>query len=119
MIRGDVVVDILSVLFLGVLTVKERCHGFECRIEKELNRPCQVYFDGSKARLLGVSMPVKKFMSGNYTGYDGNNGYQEVTLFFKGSTMFRAYVLEYYDKDKYHRWTCIFKNKRACLTALE
>ena len=101
-------------LFIGVLTTKEKCHNYDCRIIKTYSQPCQVSFDGHIANLLGIQMPLKQYMWGPLEGYDGNNGTHEVTLFFKMRHPFRAYVSQYVTKSDYFRWTCEFPNKRAC-----
>ena len=97
-------------LFVGVLTVKERCHNFDCRVVKTFKEKCVLSFDGSTASLLGITMPVKQYMWGPLQGFDGNDGVDtEVTVFLKNRRMYKAYVSQYVSKNVYDRWMCKFR----------
>lgn len=111
--------DFLFTLFIGILTTKEKCHNYDCKVTKVYNQPCQVSFDGHMAQLLGVSVPVKQYMWGPIEGFDGNDGVHEVTLFFKNHRIYKAYVSEYFARSEYWRWSCEFPNRRACYQSLQ
>lgn len=104
----------LFTLFIGVLTVKEKCHNYNCKILKTYNQPCQVSFDGVNAKMLGIAMPLKQYMWGPVEGFDGNDGLHEMTLFFKSRHPYKAYVSQYFTRSDYYRWSCEFPNKKAC-----
>lgn len=47
---------------IGMLTVKEHCIDFNCKLSKTFKQSCRLNFDGKRAYLLGVSADVKQFM---------------------------------------------------------
>ena len=104
----------LFTLFIGVLTMKEKCHHFDCKTLKSYKQPCQVSFDGHTAEVLGIRVPVHQYMWGPVEGFDGNDGTHEVSLFFKSGKIYKAYVSQYVSQSDYYRWTCDFPNKKAC-----
>lgn len=104
--------------YLAVLTVKEHCVNWDCKITKVFNQRCDVYFDGKVGSMLGLTIPLKQYMWGPLEGFDGNDGVHSMTLFFKHGRLYKAYVTEYSAKDTYNRWTCEVRNKRACIDHL-
>ena len=111
-------IDLFFATYLATLTVKERCIGFDCKVTKVFNQRCEVSFDGRIGSMLGLKIPLRQYLYGPVHGFDGNNGVQSMTLFFQGGRLYKAYVSEYKSKDVYDRWTCVVKNKRACVKEL-
>lgn len=112
--------EFVLALYLGTLTVKEKCHNFNCQVIKSFNQRCELKFDGKTATLLGISMPVKQFQYGPVEGFDGNDKQStSVTVFLKNKKPYKAYVSQYFGENRYYRWTCEFKNKKACFEYLD
>lgn len=95
-------------LFIGVVTVKERCHDFDCKVVKRLNARCPVEFDGARAKAFGTEYKMRQFQWGSKDGYHGQTGGNTLTLFGKNGRPQTVYIAAYETKSDYYRWTCRF-----------
>ena len=100
-----------AALYTGHVTVKERCHDFNCRVVKRFkNQPCRISFDGTRAESFGNSWWMRQFMWGAQDGFHGVNNRITLTMFYKEKRLRVAYISDYDDKSDidYDRWTCEF-----------
>lgn len=101
-------------IYSGVLTVKERCHNFDCRVVKRFkNQPCKIDFDGQRAEAFGNAWWMKQFMWGEKAGFHGVNERTTLTMFFVNQGLRSAYIAEYdqASNENYDRWACQFTIK--------
>lgn len=95
-------------IYQGTITLKERCEDYNCHHIKNMNVACLIEFDGTLAKAFDVTYPMKQFQWGETKGFHGKTEGNTLTLFFKGSKLKQAFILNYETAQKYTRWTCEF-----------
>lgn len=98
-------------ILVGVLIAIEACVGFNCKLIKKTNQACHLHFSPTEAQVWGMPFPMKQFMYGYQSGWDGRNGNDWLTVFSgKGEPdkVRVMYFSRYSDSEHYQRWTCRF-----------
>lgn len=96
-------------LLIGTLVLIESCIGFTCTPIKKTNQACHLHFSLTQASVWGEPFPMKQFMYGYQSGWDGRRGNDVLTVFSgrgEPGVVRTMYFSRYSDSEHYQRWTC-------------